>query len=308
MQTATAAASTATGAAHPVAVERLTKRYGDVTAVDDLSFTVRWGAVTGFLGANGAGKSTTLKVVLGLAAPTSGRATVMGRPYHQLPQPARSVGAVLETGVFHPLRSGRAHLRVLAAAAGIDDSAVDAALERVGLAAAADRRVGGYSLGMRQRLGLASALLGDPRVLVLDEPANGLDPEGIRWLRGLLRDFAAGGGAVLVSSHLLAEVEALADDDVVVHRGRLVRQAPVTELTATAVAVDSPAAARLAAVLAAEGLRVRRDGATRLVVDGASAARVGDAACAAGLPIHGLAPLRTRLEEAFFAMTEQESR
>ena len=308
MHTATAAAPTPTRAAHPVAVERLTKRYGDVTAVEDLSFTVRWGAVTGFLGANGAGKSTTLKVVLGLAAPTAGRATVMGRPYRELAQPARSVGALLETAVFHPLRSGRAHLRVLAAAAGVDDGAVDAVLERVGLTAAAHRRAGGYSLGMRQRLGLAGALLGDPRVLVLDEPANGLDPEGIRWLRSLLRDFAAAGGAVLVSSHQLAEVEALADDVVVVHRGRLVRQAPVTALTATAVAVDSPAAAHLATLLEAEGLTVRREGDTRLVVDAATAAQIGDAACAAGLPIHGLAPVRTRLEEAFFALTEQESR
>jgi ABC-2 type transport system ATP-binding protein len=212
-----------------ISVRGITKRFGAVTAVDDLSFEVRPGIVTGFLGPNGAGKSTTLRIVLGLVSPTEGTATVLGMPYRSLPEPARAGGAVLERQSFNPLRSGRSHLRVLADAAGIDAYRVDEVLEQVGLAAAR-RRAGKYSLGMRQRLALGAALLGDPRVLILDEPANGLDPSGIRWLRDLLRGFAAEGNAVLVSSHVLSEMAQLADEAIVINHGRLIRQAPMHEL------------------------------------------------------------------------------
>ncbi len=214
-----------------IAVRELTKRFGDVTAVEDLTFTVEPGKVTGFLGPNGAGKSTTLRAILGLAEPTAGSTAIAGLPYRDLAEPARTVGAVLETQSFHPLRSGRNHLRVLAAAAGIDDGRVEGVLELVDLRAAADRKAGKYSLGMRQRLALAGALLGDPPILILDEPANGLDPLGIRWLRDLLQAIAAGGAAVLVSSHQLGEMQLIADQAIVIHQGRLLVQAPVAELT-----------------------------------------------------------------------------
>ncbi len=214
-----------------IAVRGVTKRFGDVTAVEGLSFEVRPGVVTGFLGPNGAGKSTTLRIVLGLVHPDGGSASILGMPYASLPEPTRTVGAVLETQSFNPLRSGRNHLRVVAAASGIADARVVEVLEQVGLSPAARRRAGRYSLGMRQRLALAAALLGEPRVLILDEPANGLDPQGIRWLRDFLRDFAAEGNAVLVSSHLLSEMAQLADEVIVIHRGRLVKQASVDELT-----------------------------------------------------------------------------
>jgi ABC-2 type transport system ATP-binding protein len=223
-----------------ITVDRLTKRYGATTAVDDLSFAVPAGSVTGFLGPNGAGKSTTLRALLGLTRPTAGRATFDGVPYGELADPAGTVGAMLEHDPFHPSRSGRDHLRVLATAAGIAPGRVDEVLGQVGLADAAGRAsrsarrvpVGGYSLGMRRRLGLAAALLGDPSVLLLDEPANGLDPQGIRWLRDLLRDRAGRGVTVLVSSHVLSEVALIAERVVVVHRGRLVTSGPVGELTA----------------------------------------------------------------------------
>jgi ABC-2 type transport system ATP-binding protein len=213
-----------------IVVRNLTKRFGDVEAVTDLSFAVQPGRVTGFLGPNGAGKSTTLRAVLGLLRPTDGSATVLGVPYGSLPEPARAVGAVLETQSFIPTRSGRDHLRAIVAAAGIDDAKADEVLDTVGLTDAARRKAGKYSLGMRQRLGLAGALLGDPKVLILDEPGNGLDPQGIRWLRGFLRSFAQDGKAVLVSSHQLAEMARLADEVIVINRGRLVRQAPTAEL------------------------------------------------------------------------------
>ena len=215
----------------PIQIHGLVKRYGLVTAVDNLSFEVQPGTVTGFLGPNGAGKTTTLRMLLGLVAPDAGRATINGHAYTELAEPLRQVGAVLEVG-FHPGRTARAQLRIQALSAEADPSRVDDVLRLVGLADAADRRIGGFSLGMRQRLGLATALLADPKLLILDEPANGLDPEGIRWLRGLLRDFAAEGGTVLVSSHLLAEVAQTIDSAVIVHHGRLVAQAPVAELTA----------------------------------------------------------------------------
>jgi ABC-2 type transport system ATP-binding protein len=220
-----------------IRAQGLVKRYGPVTAVDGLSFEVQPGTVTGFLGPNGAGKTTTLRMLLGLVTPDEGTATIDGLPYRDLPEPLHRVGAVLEASSFHPGRTARAHLRIQALAARADQARagwhrVDDVLELVGLADAGNRRVGGFSLGMRQRLGLATALLADPDVLILDEPANGLDPEGIRWLRTLLQGFAADGGTVLVSSHMLAEVEQTIDSVVIVDHGRLVAQGPVEALTA----------------------------------------------------------------------------
>ena len=214
-----------------IQIQGLVKRYGPVTAVDNLSFQVQPGTVTGFLGPNGAGKTTTLRMLLGLVTPDAGSATINGRRYAEMAEPLHQVGAVLEAS-FHPGRTARAQLRIQALSADADPSRVDDVLRLVGLADAADRRFGGFSLGMRQRLGLATALLADPELLILDEPANGLDPEGIRWLRGLLRGFAAEGGTVLISSHMLAEVAQTIDSAVIVHHGRLVVQAPVAELTA----------------------------------------------------------------------------
>ncbi|HVL89721.1 MAG TPA: ATP-binding cassette domain-containing protein [Actinomycetota bacterium] len=216
----------------PIAARGLTKRYGAETVVEDLSFSTRWGAVTGFVGPNGAGKSTTMRMIAGLVRPTGGEALVMGRPYAALDDPSRFVGASLEAGAFHPRRTGRNHLRVLAAAAGLTDRRVGEVLDLVELGPAAKKNVGAYSLGMRQRLGLAAALIGDPSILMLDEPANGLDPAGIRWLRSFLRGYVEAGNAALVSSHLLGEVAQIADDVVVIRGGRLVRHATVAELTA----------------------------------------------------------------------------
>jgi ABC-2 type transport system ATP-binding protein len=214
-----------------IEIRDLVKRFGAVTAVSELSFDVEQGSVTGFLGANGAGKTTTLRILLGLVAPTAGSARINGRSYAELPNPLHHVGAALEASSFYPGRTARDHLRILALSAGIDPSRVDDVLDYVHLADDADRRVRGFSLGMRQRLGLAGALLADPQILILDEPANGLDPEGVRWLRDMLRGFAAEGGTVLVSSHILAEVAQTVDQVVIIDRGRLVRQAPLAELT-----------------------------------------------------------------------------
>ena len=209
----------------------LTKNYGSVRAVDDLSFSVDRGSVTGFLGPNGAGKTTTLRMLLGLVAPDAGTATIDGRVYADLPEPLHLVGAVLEASSFHPGRTARNHLRIQALAAAADPSRIDEVLDLVQLTAAA-RRIGGFSLGMRQRLGLATALLADPEILILDEPANGLDPEGVHWLRGLLCGFAAEGGTVLVSSHMLAETAQTVDSVVIIDHGRLVTQSPLASLTA----------------------------------------------------------------------------
>jgi ABC-2 type transport system ATP-binding protein len=290
------------GAAAIVA-DGLTKRYGAVTAVDDLSFAVRPGAVTGFLGPNGAGKTTTLRMVLGLARPTAGRATIQGRPFTDLPDPARTVGANLEISGMHPGRSGRNHLHSLAAFAGLPASRVDEVLDLVEMRQAANRRAGGYSTGMRQRLGLAATLLGDPEVLVLDEPANGLDPQGIRWLRDFLRGVAAEGRTVLVSSHVLSEVQQTVDDVVVIHRGRMVKSGPIASLTAGGgVRVRSPQAAELAATLERDGAAVRADG-ELLVVQGRTTAEVGDIAFAAGVRVHELGVEVASLEEVFFQLT-----
>jgi ABC-2 type transport system ATP-binding protein len=282
----------------------LTKRYRDVVAVDDLSFAIREGAVTGFLGPNGAGKTTTLRMVLGLARPTSGHATVEGRRYVELPDPARTVGANLEVAGAHPGRSGRNHLRALAAMAGLPRTRVDEVLRMVELDAAGDRRAGKYSLGMRQRLGLAATLLGDPRVLILDEPANGLDPQGIRWLRDFLRSMAAEGRTVLVSSHVLAEVAQTVDDVVVIHRGRLVDQGPVARLTSGgSVRVRAADADALLAALERAGLEASALGDGALSVATQDPAPVGEAAFAAGIALHELTPTATSLEEAFLALT-----
>jgi ABC-2 type transport system ATP-binding protein len=301
--TATDGLTTRQGAPAIVA-DGLTKRYGAVTAVDGLSFEVRRGAVTGFLGPNGAGKTTTLRMLLGLARPTAGRASILGRPFAELPDPAHSVGANLEICGMHPGRSGRNHLRSLAAFAGLPASRVDEVLELVEMGGAARRRAGGYSTGMRQRLGLAASLLGDPEVLVLDEPANGLDPQGIRWLRDFLRRAASEGRTVLVSSHVLAEVEQTVDDVLVIHRGRLVKSGPIASLTtAEGVRVRTPRAVELAAALQRQGVDVRRDGEQLLFVHGRTTDEVGELAFAAGVPLHELAVEAASLEEVFFRLT-----
>jgi ABC-2 type transport system ATP-binding protein len=222
-----------------LALRGLTKKYGDVIAVDNLSADIRGGMVTGFLGPNGAGKTTTLRILLGLARPTSGTALIDGLAYRNLSKPARRVGAVLDAGAFHPGRSGRNALRVLATAAGLPMARVDAVLDAVELDHAAGRRIGGYSLGMRQRLALAAALLGEPDVLVLDEPTNGLDPQGVHWLRGFIRRYAADGGTVLVSSHQLAELTNTVDDVLIINHGRLVEHAPLSELTNANTSLES---------------------------------------------------------------------
>ena len=282
----------------------LTKRYGAVTAVEDLSFDVRAGAVTGFLGPNGAGKTTTLRMVLGLARPTAGHATVAGRRYVDLDDPARTVGANLEVAGAHPGRSGRNHLRSLAAMAGLPRSRTEEVLRLVEMEGAANRRVGKYSMGMRQRLGLAATLLGDPQVLVLDEPANGLDPQGIRWLRDFLRAMAGEGRTVLVSSHVLAEVAQTVDDVVVIHRGRMVRQGSVSELTTGGtVRVRTPAPDRLAEALGRAGLSITRRDGELLLVNAEDSARIGDLAHSAGVPLHELTPVSTSLEEVFLELT-----
>ena len=292
-----------------VDIDHLTKRYGPTLAVDDLSFRVEFGRIVGFLGPNGAGKTTTLRALLGLISPTAGTATVEGRPFAELEDPARTVGAVLDGGMLHPGRSGRNHLRMLARSAGIGRRRVDDLLELVGLGGVADRRAGGYSLGMRQRLGLAAALLGDPRVLVLDEPANGLDPQGIRWLRDFLRSLAAEGRAVLVSSHVLAEVSQTAHEVVVIARGRSVAQAPLEELLAThagGMRIAGPDAERLGQALREDGAAVEplRDG---LLVHDRTGEQIGRVVAERQLVISELAPVSSSLEEIFFELTGEES-
>jgi ABC-2 type transport system ATP-binding protein len=289
-----------------VDVRGLTKSFGTVRAVSDLSFTVEPGSVTGFLGPNGAGKTTTLRMLLGLERPDAGVATFDDRPYAELPAPVQTVGAVLETA-FHPARSGRNHLRVYCRAAGLPASRAEATLEQVGLADAGNRRAGTYSLGMRQRLALATALLGDPSVLVLDEPANGLDPEGIHWLRGFIRYLAhEEGRTVLVSSHLLSEMEQTADRVVIVGAGRLVREGSIAELRSEAVGgvvVRSPEAERLAAVLMSSGLAATTGDDGALTVAGTTPADVGARAFAAGLELHELRAQTSGLEELYFRLT-----
>ncbi len=290
-----------------IVADGLTKRYGDLTAVDDLSFEVRPGAVTGFLGPNGAGKTTTLRMLLGLARPSAGRGMILGRPFTELDDPAGSVGANLEICGMHPGRSGRNHLRALAAFAGLPPSRVEEVLELVEMSGEANRRAGTYSTGMRQRLGLAATLLGDPRVLVLDEPANGLDPQGIRWLRDFLRGAASEGRTVLVSSHVLSEVQQTVDDVLVIHRGRLLKSGPIAALTGEAgVRVRSPRAAELVAALERDGATFSEDG-EALFVKGRSASQVGELAHAAGVPLHELVPETASLEEVFIRLTSDSA-
>jgi ABC-2 type transport system ATP-binding protein len=293
-------------------VESLTKRFGrrsPVLAVSGLSFDVQPGRVTGFLGPNGSGKTTTLRCLLGLVSPTSGRTLIGGLPYSALPDPTRVVGAALEASGFHPGRTGRNHLRVLAAANGLPDDRVDAVLELVGLADAARRRVVEYSLGMRQRLALAAALLPDPSALILDEPANGLDPEGIAWLRGFLRAQAAEGRTVLVSSHVLSEVQQTVDDVVIITHGRLVHAGPLDEIGTGAslrVVVRSPDAGRLAAAIAtAHGAAAAVETADddSLLVTGLSTAQVGSLAFAEGCELHELSTAADGLEQVFLELT-----
>jgi ABC-2 type transport system ATP-binding protein len=291
---------------YPLEIERVTKRYGHEVVVDDLSFTVAPGRVTGFLGPNGAGKSTTMKVLLDLASADSGHATIAATRYRDLKDPARTVGVVLEPNAFHPGRSGRNHLRVLADGAGISQARIDELLEMVELTHAADRHVGGYSLGMRQRLGLAAALLGDPPVLVLDEPGNGLDPQGIRWLRDLLRARAAAGGTVFVSSHLLAEVEHLADEVVVISRGRLVATGALATLQQAGTSVRSPEPGRLTQLLRDAGATLHTGAEGELVVRGVAITDIGDLACAAGIALHELIPQTGSLEELFLDWTSND--
>jgi len=293
-----------------IEVANLTKRFRKTVAVDDLSFKVREGVITGFLGPNGAGKTTTLRIILGLVRPSAGQATVKGTLYRELGDPPREVGAVLEASDFHPGRSGRNHLRVLAAATGVPRSRVEEVLRVVDLEEAAGRRAGGYSLGMRQRLSIAGALLGDPSVLVLDEPANGLDPQGIRWLRDLLRTLAVEGRTILISSHVLPEIEQIADEVVIVHRGKFVEQATTSELAARitgGIRVRSPQADRLRSLLEQAGLGVTSAEGDLILVGDGSAERIGELAAANGIVLHELTAEKATLEEAFLELTGHET-
>jgi ABC-2 type transport system ATP-binding protein len=289
-----------------IEVRGLTKRFGPVLAVDHLSFEVERGTVVGFLGPNGAGKTTTLRMLLGLVRPDEGTATINGRAYLHLAEPLHQVGAVLEASSFHPGRTARHHLRIQAMAGEADPSRIDDVLEFAGLTSAADRRVGGFSLGMRQRLGLATALLTDPDLLILDEPANGLDPEGVRWLRDLVRGLADEGSTVLVSSHILAEVAQTVDSVVILDHGRLVAQSTLAELTAGArqiVRVRTPRAGELRAALAADGAQVHAVGPDRLEITGAAPERVAVIAAEHSIPVVESTTEAANLEDVFFRLT-----
>jgi ABC-2 type transport system ATP-binding protein len=290
----------------PIEIRGLTKRFGAVLAVDRLRFEVAAGTVTGFLGPNGAGKTTTLRVLLGLVEPTAGTATVNGRPYRQLSNRAHQVGAALEATGAYPGRTARNHLRLRALAGRVSPRRVDEVLDQVNLAGEADRRIGGFSLGMRQRLGLAAALLGEPEILILDEPTNGLDPEGIRWIRSLLRDVAAQGRTVLLSSHVLAEVAQTVDNVVVVDKGRLVRQCSLADLMAGArqvVRIRTPRAGELHATLTAAGARSQIVGEDRLEVTGCAFERVALLAAERSIPIVESTTQASSLEDLFFQLT-----
>ena len=288
-----------------IEVTDLSKRYGETLAVDRLTFRVRPGRVTGFLGPNGAGKSTTMRLALGLDTPTAGSVTIGGRRYRALRAPLREVGSLLDAGAVHPGRRARDHLRWLAVSNGIDGGRVDEVLETVGLAAVGHRRVGGFSLGMRQRLGIAAALLGDPPVLMLDEPVNGLDTEGIRWVRGLLRQHAAEGRTVLLSSHLMSEMQLTADHLVVIGRGRLVADTPIDDLiernSRPLTRVRTPDGDALVPVLARAGATVAASG-DAWEVAGLSAEDVGALAARHGAVLHELTPRRSSLEDVYTAL------
>jgi ABC-2 type transport system ATP-binding protein len=291
-----------------IEVRGATKRYGEKLAVDDLTFTVAPGVVTGFLGPNGAGKSTTMRLILGLDRPTRGTATINGRLYRELKAPLRGVGAMLEARAIHTGRSGYNHLLALAQTHGIPRSRVDEVIDLVGLGDVARKRVGGFSLGMGQRLGIAAALLGDPATLILDEPANGLDPEGIRWIRNLLKGLAAEGRTVFLSSHLMSEMSQTADHLIVIGRGRLIADTSVAEFVARAsgeapVRVRAADLSQLRAALVEEGAQIDDSEPALLEVRGMSAARIGEIAAARSLILHELTPLQATLEDAFMDMT-----
>jgi ABC-2 type transport system ATP-binding protein len=294
-----------------IEVRGLVKRFGPATVVDGLSFAVGTGTVAGFLGPNGAGKTTTLRMLLGLVTPSSGQAVIWGKPYRDLGERRRRVGAVLEASGFHPGRTVADHLRVRCAATGAGRSRIGAVLAETGMGEVAGRRAGNLSLGERQRLGLAGALLGEPEVLILDEPANGLDPAGVLWLRGFLRRLGKQGRTVLVSSHLLAEVAQFADSAVVIDRGRLVSAGPVTELLKVArqaVTVRTPRAEALRAALASEGATVRAVAPDRLEVTGLGTEEVAMLAAALGIPVFEMTAGAGSLEEAFLRLTATEGR
>ncbi|WP_153034555.1 ABC transporter ATP-binding protein [Amycolatopsis sp. YIM 10] len=290
-----------------IEVRELVKTFGGTTAVDGLSFDVRPGVVTGFLGPNGAGKSTTMRMVLGLDRPSRGTVTIGGRSYADIPAPPREIGAVLDAKAVHSGRSAHAHLKWMAQAGGIPVRRVDEVLDQVGLTAVAGRRAGDFSLGMSQRLGIAGALLGDPATLLFDEPVNGLDPEGIQWIRTLMRELAAEGRTVFVSSHLMNEMEETADHVLVIGRGKLIADLPITELTSRSahahVRVRTPEAARLGGLLGEHGGRVRREPDGDLVVTGLAAPWIGDFALAQRIPVHELTTVRASLEAAFLELT-----
>lgn len=293
-----------------ITAHSLTKRYGATTAVDDLTFEVPPGVVTGFLGPNGSGKSTTMRMIVGLDMPTSGSTLIDGKPFSELTWPLREVGALLDAKAFHPARTARNHLRWLALTNDIPLRRVDEVLDQVGLTSVANRRAGKFSLGMSQRLGIAATLLGDPAVLLFDEPVNGLDPEGIRWVRHFLRGLAAEGRTVFVSSHLISEMSQTADRLVVIGRGRLIAETSVSDFVArsggAAVKLVTPDGAAFYAALTAAGARVRDGEAGSLTVEGLKAAEIGDLAAGAGLRIHELAPITASLEDAFMELTQND--
>ena len=290
-----------------IEVAGLTKRFGPVTAVDDLSFTVRPGHVTGFLGPNGAGKTTTMRIILGLAAPTSGRALVGGRRYDALIRPLREVGSLLDATALHGGRTAWMHLASVARSNGIGRSRVTEVLRLTGLEAVANRRVKGFSLGMKQRLGIAAALLGDPPVLMFDEPVNGLDPEGVRWIRGFFRELATQGRTVLVSSHLMSEMALTADHLIIIGRGKLLADMPTAALISSSsrgdVLLRSPGAAELTGLITAQGATVTRQDDGALVVAGLDAATIGDLAAGHGIALHALVPRQASLEDAYLDLT-----
>jgi len=290
-----------------IEAQELTKRYGDKIAVDHVSFTIAPGSVTGFLGPNGAGKSTTMRMIVGLDRPTSGSVTVNGRPYAQHRSPLSEVGALLDAKAVHSGRSARSHLRTMAATHGISTRRVDDVIEMTGLAGVATRRVGGFSLGMGQRLGIASAMLGDPRTLILDEPVNGLDPEGVQWVRQLVRLLAAEGRTVFLSSHLMSEMAQTADQLLVIGRGRIIAAGAVQDVIdsviGATVRVRSPRLGELARLVAGDGVTLTPADDGALDLHGITPAQIGDLAAAHGIPIHELSPQKASLEEAYMNLT-----
>jgi len=288
----------------------LTKKYGAKTAVDSIDFTVRPGMVTGFLGPNGAGKSTTMRMIVGLDAPTAGSVTVNGKRYAEHRSPLHEVGALLDAKAVHTGRSAQNHLLAMAATHGIGRRRVDEVIAMTGLESVASKRVGGFSLGMGQRLGIAAALLGDPATLILDEPVNGLDPEGVLWVRNLVRYLAGEGRTVFLSSHLMSEMALTADHLIVLGRGRIVADAPIAEILGASsrptVRLRSPEAARLVTTIAAPDIDVTQDGSDLVQITGMTAAQIGDAAARAGIALHELTPVSASLEEAYMALTQDD--